>query len=468
MNDFIFPKKGQVIEGEVFQVKKNLVLLSFNAATEGTIYAEYFDQPAPADLRKVVKVGDKVRAKVVKVVEEDHTSSILLSRLPLLHEKHIENLEKAFNEKTQIETTVKSFNEKGLVLTFEGIELFLPFSLLDFELKDKKEELVGTNLVVLVEEFKMDRKRPKLIATRKPIFEAKRAEEQQLRQEQRQEELETIQTGDVVEGTVESFEAHAAFIRFQHVSGMLRISQVSHHRIEKIEDALTIGENVKVKVIKKEGNRLDLSMKALLPTPYEAFIKAHKVGQTVKGKVVSKLPFGVLVELEQDVKGLLHKSEYSWNPKDNFDSYIKIGDEIEAAILNMDAKKERIALSKKVLEDNPWAKLSLRQGEDITVRVESVEKDGVHVSYQSVDGLIPTNEAHNNPKVNIEDHYQKGDEVLARVIEVNKANWVLILSVKRLLNAQERQEFEKYLGDSEDTENITLGDLFSDLNKKNK
>ena len=107
-------------------------------------------------------------------------------------------IQKAFDEKLEIETVVKAANDKGLVLNFEGIELFLPYSLLDFELKDQKDKLIGQSLVVLIEEFKSDRKRPKLIATRKPIFEARRQEEQKQRQEARQEELETITTGAVI------------------------------------------------------------------------------------------------------------------------------------------------------------------------------------------------------------------------------------------------------------------------------
>lgn len=468
MSDFIFPKKGQIVEGEVFQVKKNVILVSLNAPTEGTIYAEHYDDPAPEDLRKLVKVGDKIRAKVTKVSEGDDSSAILLSRLTILNDKKLDGIIEAYEAKKEIEAVVKMVGDKGLVLTYEGFELFLPYTLLDFELKDKKDELAGQKLVVLIEEYKPDRRRPKLIATRKPIFEAARAKQQEERQAQRQIELDSIQTGSILEGTIETFETHAAFVRFNHVSGMLRISQVSHHRIEKIEDLLKKGEKVTVKVIKKEGNRLDLSMKALLPTPYQAYLEKHKVGETVKGKVVSKLPFGVLVELDRDVKGLLHKNEYSWNPKDNFDAYIKIDDEIEVAILSKDAKKEKIALSKKAIENNPWAVLNLKVGQTIDVRVESTAKDGVTVSYESVDGFIPAFEAHNDPKVNISDHYQTGDIVKAKVIEFSKDGWVLKLSVRRLLDASERAEFEKYLVEEKQTDTVTLGDLYEDLSKKKK
>ncbi|VEU82563.1 S1 RNA-binding domain-containing protein [Acholeplasma hippikon] len=464
---FDFVKKGQIVEGKVYQVKPNEILVALeNAATEGKIYAEYYDNPAPADLTKVVKVGDVIRAKVTSASEGDDSFQILLSRLPLLNEEKINDIEKIYQDKKEIETVVKSSNDKGLILEYLGFELFLPYTLLDFELKDKKDELIGKKLTVLIEEFKADKRRPKMIATRKPIYEALRQKQNEERHQARQSELENIHTGDVLEGTVDSFESHAAFIKFNHISGMLRISQVSHHRIDKIEDVLAKGQKVTVKVIKKEGNRLDLSMKALQPTPYEAYLAEHRIGDTVKGKVVSKLPFGVLIELAQDVKGLLHKNEYSWNPKANMDAYIKIGDEMEVVILSKDLKKEKIALSKKAIEHNPWAGLTLRHGEIIEVRVEGVTKDGVNVSYESVDGFIPNNEAHNDPKVNIADHYQVGDVVKAIVTEFNRDNWVLKLSVRRLLENLERQEFEKYLGNESEQESVTLGDLFEDLKNK--
>lgn len=468
MSEFTVIRPGQIVEGVIISIKPNVIYIDIKAQSEGIIYLNSYDKPAPTDFTKILKVGDKVKAKVSRVNERDDSFEILLTRLPLLNEKKFQKIEEAFEKKTEIETVVKSLNDKGLVLNYDGIELFLPFTLLDFDLKDKKEALIDSKLSVLVEEFKPG-KRPKIIATRKPIYERLRQEAQEVRQKERQEELDLINTGDVLEGTVESFEAHAAFVRFNHVSGMLRISQVSHYRIDKIEDALTKGQKVSVKVIKKEGNRLDLSMKVLQKTPYQSYIDEHKVGETVKGIIVSKLPFGVLVELARDVKGLLHKNEYSWNPKDNFDAYLKIGDEIEVVILNKDAKKEKIALSKKAIEHNPWAALNLRYGEVIDVRVESVSKDGITISFEGVDGFIPASEA-SIEKINVMDHFSHGDMLKAAVIEFSRENWVLKLSVRRLEEKEQRAHFEKYLNDDENQAGMTLGDLesFTDLQKKNK
>jgi small subunit ribosomal protein S1 len=467
MSDFKVIRPGQIVEGEVISVKPNVIYVDIKAQAEGIIYLSSYDKPAPTDFTQIIKVGDKVKAKVSRVSERDDSFEILLTRLPLLNEKKYDLIEEAYKEKTELTTTVKSFNEKGLILNYDDVEIFLPFTLLDFELKEKKESLKGTELNVLIEEYKPGR-RPKIIATRKPIYERLRQEAMEKRQQERQAELDQINTGDILEGTVESFETHAAFVRFKHVSGMLRISQVSHYRIDKIEDALKKGDKVTVKVIKKEGNRLDLSMKALQKTPYQAYIDEHKVGETVKGKIVSKLPFGVLVELARDVKGLLHKNEYSWNPKDNFDAYLKIGDEIEVVIISKDAKKEKIALSKKAIEHNPWAGLSLRVGEEIDVRVESVTKDGLNISFESVDGFIPANEA-SLEKINIMDHFNHGDVVRAMVTEFSRENWVLKLSIRRLQEREQRAHFEKYLNEDQ-SENVTLGDLesFNQLQNKKK
>ncbi|MFA5692057.1 MAG: S1 RNA-binding domain-containing protein [Acholeplasmataceae bacterium] len=462
MSDFIFPKRGQIVEGEVFQVKKNVVIISFNAATEGTIYREYYDNPAPEDLRTVVKVGDKIRAKVTNVSEGDDSSVILLSRLPLIKESKLEILSEAYEEKKIIEAKVIKAQSKGLILGYEGFEMFLPYTLLDFELKDKKEELINTKLEVVIEEFKPSLRRPRIIASRRPIYEALRALEFEKRQQLRHDELETIKTGDVLTGTIDSIEKHAAFVKFKHVSGMLRISQVSHYRLNEVEDVLKIGDEVTVKVIKKEGNRLDLSMKALLPTPYEAYFADHKVGDKVSGIVVSKLPFGVIVEVSKDVKGLLHRNEYSWNPQDNFDAYLKIGDNIDVVIMSIDKKNEKFSLSKKTLEHNPWAKLKLRVGDVIETRIEEVTEDGLKVSYESVDGFIPTKEAHNDPKVNVLDYYEVGTKVNATVTDFNRNQWILKLSVKRNQQTIERKEIEKYL-DKPEAETITIGDLIEDF-----
>ncbi|CCV64304.1 Small subunit ribosomal protein S1 [Alteracholeplasma palmae J233] len=463
MTDIKTPKKGQIIEAPVVKVDKNVIYLDVQYITEGTIYLNEYDLPAPETFKGLVKVGDIVRAKIMKISEGDDSTQILLSRLPLIKEEKLQTIEEDFKKQNVISTKVKDVLEKGLVLNYHGYELFLPYSLMDFDLTEKKDTLKNTKLDVVIAEFK-EKPRLKLIATRKPIYEQARQEAYEKRQELRQEELDKIQTGDVLTGTVEKLESHAASIKFDHVMGMLRISQISHFRIENINEVLKVGQEVTVKVIKKEGNRLDLSMKALLKTPFENYVLENKKGQTVKGTVVQKLPFGIIVEVAKDVKGLLHKSEYAWNPADNFDSYIKIGDEIEVVILNVDKKQERLQLSKKALENNPWKDISLKRGDEVEVIVTEITKDGLKVGYEGIDGLIPTNELAME-KVNPDEAFNVNDRVKAIVTDFNKNQWILTLSIKKLEEALEKASYEKYLNEDEELENITLGDLFEDFKK---
>ena len=171
-----------------------------------------------------------------------------------------------------VKARVKKILDKGLILNYEANEVFLPYSLLDYDLLKDKEALKGKTLEIQIIEATRKGRSRRIVGSRKVVFEKERQEAYEARLKDRQEELEEINTGDVMKGTVDKIEKHAATVRFEHVVGLLRISQVSHHRIDKIEDVLSLGDEIEVKIIKKEGNRLDLSMKALEDTPYEKIL----------------------------------------------------------------------------------------------------------------------------------------------------------------------------------------------------
>jgi small subunit ribosomal protein S1 len=461
-----FLRQGSIVEGTVIKVESNTIYLDIQAQTEGKIHLDNYDKPAPDTFEGLVQVGQKVKARVQKIT--DDPAQILLSRLPLLVEEKFEKIQALAQSGETVKAKVKQVLEKGLVFNYLENEVFLPYSLLDFDLVKNKEELKGKTLEIQIIEASQKGRSKRIVASRKAIFEKERQEAYEQRLQQRQDELEVINTGDVLKGIVDKIEPHAATIRFNFVVGLLRISQVSHFRIEKIEDALTLGQEVEVKVIKKEGNRLDLSMKALQKTPYEMFYQNHKVGDTVTGTVFQKLPFGIIVEVAKDVRGLLHKNEFSWNPNDNFEAYVKIGEELTLAIIQLDAKKERIALSKKALEDNPWKNVSIKRGDVVSAKVTAVSKEGVKVEVQGVEGDIQASELAVEKINKPEDYFAVGDEVNAVVTEVNRDSWSLKLSIRRILEKAERASYEQYLEEDESEKNPTLGDLFGDKLQKSK
>lgn len=462
--EFKLLKVGQIVEGTVIKVEENTIYLDIQDRTEGKIHLDNYDRPAPDTFFGLVKVDQKVKAKVQKITDEP--AQILLSRLPLLIEEKFEKIQTIVETGESVKAKVKQVLDKGLVLNYLDNEVFLPYSLLDYDLVKEKETLKGKTLEIQIIEAQQKGRSKRIVASRKAIFEKERQEAYEKRIQDRQGELDAINTGDVLKGKVDKIETHAATVKFDHVVGLLRISQVSHHRIDKIDDVLTLGQDIEVKVIKKEGNRLDLSMKALQKTPYELFYDQHKVGSTITGKVFQKLPFGIIVEVDKDVRGLLHKNEFSWNPNDNFESYVKIGDDITLSIIQLDPKKERIALSKKALEDNPWKNVTVKRGDVVTAKVTSVAKEGIKVEVQGVEGEIQASELSNEKIGKPEDFFAVGDEVTAVIIEANKDTWSLKLSIRRVLEKAERESFEQYLEDDAEEKNPTLGDLFGKEFKK--
>ncbi|HBG32736.1 MAG: hypothetical protein A2084_00195 [Tenericutes bacterium GWC2_39_45] len=463
--EFKMLKVGQIVEGNVIKVEENTIYIDLQYTTEGKIHLDNYDKPAPLTFFGLVKEGQKVRARIQKITDEP--AQILLSRLPLLIEEKFEKIQALVTSGEIVKAKVRQILEKGLVLSYMENEVFLPYSLLDFELVKDKDSLKGKTLDIQIIEATEKGRSRRIVGSRKAIFEKERQEAYEVRLQSRQLELDKINTGDVIKGIVDKIEPHAATIRFDHVVGLLRISQVSHYRIDKIEDVLSLNQEIDVKVIKKEGNRLDLSIKALEKTPYEAFYDEHKIGSQVTGTVFQKLPFGIIVEVAKDVRGLLHKNEFSWNPNDNFENYVKIGDPITLSIIQLEPKKERIALSKKSLEDNPWKNVTVKRGDIVKAKVTAVSKEGLKVSVQGVEGEIPFNELSNEKIGKPEDYFAAGDEVQAIIIEVSKDTWVLKLSIRRVLEKAERASYEQYLENDDKNQNQTIGDLFSkDLKSK--
>ena len=454
------PRQGERVSARVVGVEDELIYLDLHAQTEGRIYLNEFTKKPVSSFHELgIKEGDMVTAEIKKV--QDEPALILLSRLSMVSEEHFEELEDAMKNETIITAKVKASNKGGLVLTYHTFDLFLPRSLLDHELFEIKDELIGTELEVIVSEIKPGRgrnRRPNIIVSRKPIFEAARQAAYEERMELRLAELDQINTGDVLTGTIEKLEPHAATVKFEHVMGLLRISQVSHYRIDKLEDVLSLGEEVKVRVIKKEGNRLDLSIKVLLPTPFEEFAAKHKVGDTVMGKVFQKLPFGLRIEVARDVIGLLHRSEYSWNPNDNFDAHVTHGDEVELAIIQIDKNRERINLSRKALEENPWRNVTLKRFDITKVKITEFKEDEVVIEAQGVEGVIK-NEELGLEKGRPEEYHAVGDELEAVVTRVDRRGWILELSVKQVREIAARQEYQKHIEDQDDEGGITIGEI---------
>lgn len=452
MEDLNMPKKlhvGDVVEGTVISIQgDNTIYLDIHNFTEGTMHLDHYTKDKNVtSFKGLVHVGDVIRCEVAKVNEE----SIYLSRLNQIVEESFKKVLDAYNDGKDIDVEVNGeVQGKGYTVLFEGNQLFMPKSQSPDGVK------IGDKFAVRI--LELDDKKRRGVVSRRAI-------EQEIYQENKSKEYDSINVGDVLTGKIIKVEKYGAIVKFNYVAGLLKTNQVSHYFIN-IENELHVGDEIEVKVTSKENGKLELSHKALLKTPFEEYVESHKVSDKVKGKVVNKLGFGLLIELAKDVKGLLHSSEYSHNPNDNFDSYVKIGDEIEVAIIAINKKDEKISLSRKALLDNPWSKVEAKVGDLVDVKITDVNEKGLAVSTCGVDGIVPLSEAVVELKnADLTSYYSVGDEAKAYITELNLREWRMKLSIRKYLLEEERKSYEKYLS-ADETKATTLGDVFKDVLNK--
>ena len=452
-------KVSQTVTGEVINIinGKELVL-DIKQFAEGHMYINEYD-PSLSSFDGVVSVGDKVECVVMKISENDDHSAIYLSRLPLIKKANNDQMENLCGANEVIKVKFTKNVGRGLVGNYLGNEVFVPQSQVDL-VEVNLDDFVGKTYEVKLLEH--DSRRRQYVASRRELLHL------ELKQK-KANELASFVAGETVTGVVSKIDNNfGAFVKFEHNQGLIRLRELSHIPFKEVSEVVKVGDTVNVKVLKVEGNKIDLSLKTLFETPFELYAKEHKTSEVVTGKIVQKLPFGAIVELAPHVTGLLHVNEISWNPNDNSLASMKVGQELNVAIINIDSKKERIGLSLKVMIDNPWGRVKAQRGDTVKATVTGIVA-GRHltVSTLGVDGIIPINEVPMKEKSSkLEDYYTVGDEVDAVITFIDPRAWKLELSIKRFTSRVEREQFEAYMQKEQESETvITLGDLFKEVLK---
>ena len=441
-------KVGDVVIGEVVSFGDDkTIYLDIQSFTEGTMHLDHYTKDKSINSFKgIVKIGDKIKCEVAKINEEH----IYLSRLNQLQEENFKKIiEAKENDEVLSVYVLSEVKDKGYNCKYEGNNLFMP--------KSQATQSVKPGVTLEVKVIEVEEARKRALVSRRVI-------ESAIYQDNKSKEYDSINVGDVLKGVIARIEKYGAIVKFEYNQGLLKANQVAHEFVD-INNVLKVNDTIEVKVINKENGKLDLSRKALLKSPFELFIEANKVGQTIKGKVVNKLPFGLLLEIAPNIKGLLHSSEYSHNPNDNFNNHVIIGDEVEVAILAINEKNEKISLSRKALMDNPWSRVTANVGDLVDVKVLEVKENGLLVEALGVDGFIPASEALADSKKDLASYYAKDDTAKAYIIDIKPQEWRLKLSIRKYQLQEERKSFEKYL-EQDDEPLATIGDAFADILKK--
>jgi len=441
-------KVGMVVEGKVFYVTDESVYVDLKAFSEGVIHKKALTLGEIDSCKDVVKEGDMITAKIRRIDQDNQ--QILLSRIDILRDEKRNKFGDAVGKNERIKVKVKLVTKGGLVVMHDGVEMFMPLSQIDTKRIEAADFENKTLECTIIE-----------TGYRKIIVSRKRLLEEDMKV-QKEEEFKNFKLGQVIEGKVVRVVAFGAFVSIGITEGLVHISQISHHQVAKVSDVLTEGETVKVEIIRLEKNRVALSIKKLLETPWQLYSKEHKVGDKVTGKIVRKMAKGMLVEVSRDVIGLISSKDYSWDPKTNLAGEVEVGDQLELQIVSLDPEARKMGLSKKHLSYNPWNDVTVKMGEEVSGIVEDIQTRGALVKVQGVKAFLPIGEISAQRVEKVSDALKFEEVIKVLVLEVDKREWKMVVSIKQLLDEKQKKEFADYLKTEEKAKSTTIGDLFGD------
>lgn len=415
---------GELVQGKVVGVSDRGVLVDFGYKSEGIIPAEEF----PDGVEGVVNTGDDVEVVIKNISGGDAPPT--LSRVDAVGRKVWNDIEEAYKNETPIIGKIIDKTKGGLRVDINGIEAFMPGSQVDSRPARNLDSYIGQDIEAKV--IKFSRKRNNIVLSRKVITDvAINAEKEKT--------LSGIDIGFIVEGTVKNLTEYGAFVDIGGIDGLLHVTDMSWGRIQNPSDAFKPGDHIQVKVLKldREKEKISLGYKQLLPDPWSTVIEMYPVNSKVNGTVSTVADYGVFVELEPGVEGLVHVSEISWSkraasPKRMFNR----GDQVEVQVLGVDTVEKRISLGMKQLQENPWHTIASRYpvGTKVHGKVRNLTDFGAFVEIEEgIDGLVHVSDITWAKKVkHPKELLKKDQEVDAIVTNIDVGGQRLSLSMKDL------------------------------------
>lgn len=336
--------EGDKVKGTVQSIEEKHVVLQLDGAKyDGIIPISQLSSLRVENAEDVVKVGDEIEAYVTKIEDKEEDGHYILSKRKLDESESFETLQQKFENGETLEAEVKEAVKGGLVVDV-GLRGFIPASLISTSYIEDFSDYVGKVLILKIEE--LDQEKNRVILNHKVI----EAEENKALKSER---LQQLEVGAVVEGEVLRMTNFGAFVDIGDVDGLVHISQITHDHIDKVEDALSVGDKVKVKILSvdPENERVSLSIKAALPGPFETIDEKFKVGDVVEGEVMRLANFGAFVEIDKGLQGLVHISQISHDHIGNPSEVLEAGQKVKVKILDINKEEKRIGLSIKATEE---------------------------------------------------------------------------------------------------------------------
>lgn len=419
------PEEGSVVKGRVIAIEAGQAIIDVGYKMEGRVdLKEFADLGGTAD----IAVGDEVEVYLDRV--ENARGEAVISRDKAKREEAWDRLEKAYANETRVDGAIFGRVKGGFTVDLGGAVAFLPGSQVDVRPVRDAGPLMGMKQPFQI--LKMDRRRGNIVVSRRAILEESRAE-------QRAEVISNLSEGQTVDGVVKNITEYGAFVDLGGVDGLLHVTDMAWRRVNHPSEILSIGETVKVQVIKinKETHRISLGMKQLQADPWDAVEKAYPLGSVHKGRVTNITDYGAFVELEAGVEGLVHVSEMSWTKKNLHPSKIvNPGDPVDVIVIDVDGDKRRISLGMKQAQANPWEAFLTQSpiGSTINGEIKNITEFGLFVGVNDeLDGMVHMSDIDwNLPGEEAIKSYKRGDMVEAKVLDVDVEKERISLGIKQV------------------------------------
>jgi len=426
-------KEGQIIKGTVLSIVNDTVVVDVGLKAEGRIPIKEFHSPGE---EHSVKVGDKYDVYLEKL--ENKEGEALLSRERARKEESWSNLEKQQNQKEQVTGVITGRVKGGFAVDINGAVAFLPGSQVDLKpIKDISPLLNKPQPMIIL---KMDKFRGNIVVSRRVLLEESRKAD-------RSKLLSDINEGDKLKGVVKNITDYGVFVDLGGMDGLIHVTDISWERVNHPSEMFKIGDDIEVIVIKydKENNRISLGLKQLTDDPWKNVENIYKVGAKIKSQISSIADYGAFIELQKGVEGLIHTSEMSWvNKNINPNSILKIGEEVEVMILEIDNVKRRISLGLKQCTENPWKIFAStkKEGDIAEGEIKNITDFGIFVGLtQELDGLIHASDVSwEDTSSKAIEKYKIGEKVKFKILDIDVEKERVSLGIKQLTKSSIKED----------------------------
>jgi len=419
------PAEGSVVKGKVIAIEAGQAIIDVGYKMEGRVDIKEFANPGE---EAELAVGDTVEVFLRQV--ENARGEAVISREMARREEAWDRLEKAYADEERVDGAIFGRVKGGFTVDLGGAVAFLPGSQVDVRPVRDAGPLMGLKQPFQI--LKMDRRRGNIVVSRRAILEESRAE-------QRAEVIGNLTEGQEVDGVVKNITEYGAFVDLGGVDGLLHVTDMAWRRVNHPSEILTIGETIKVQVIKinKETHRISLGMKQLQDDPWDAVEAKFSLGSVHQGRVTNITDYGAFVELEAGVEGLVHVSEMSWTKKNvHPGKIVSTSQEVEVMVLEIDSAKRRVSLGLKQTQRNPWEVFAEQfpEGTEVEGEVKNITEFGLFVGLEGdIDGMVHLSDlTWEGRGEDVIGDFRKGDMVRAKVAEVDVEKERISLSIKAL------------------------------------